>query len=107
MHTIRSKDMTCDCTQEYIHVDFSQPSAIDMEAQVHESHQLRAQLLDLVYKRMDRNTCNKPSAVRQIIVSNHCIVLKMTYDMRHLTYFFICKVNLKPFILLGSRWGCE
>ena len=41
------------------HVDFSEPSAIDMEAQVNVSHQLRGLLPDLVNKRMNTNTCNK------------------------------------------------
>ena len=43
------------------HVDFSEPSAIDMEAQVNVSHQLRGLLPDLVNKRMNTNTCNKSS----------------------------------------------
>ena len=36
------------------HVDFSEPSAIDMEAQVNVSHQLRGLLPDLVNKRMNK-----------------------------------------------------
>ena len=43
------------------HVDFSEPSAIDMEAQVNVSHQLWGLLPDLVNKRMNTNTCNKSS----------------------------------------------
>ena len=75
------------------HVDFSEPSGIDMEAQLNVSHQLRGLLSDLVNKRLNTNTCNKPSTsfyrkyvVCQIIFSTHCIVLKMTYDMRGLTF---------------------
>ena len=80
-----------------------------MEVQVNVSHQLRALLPDLVNKRMNIYTCNKPSTsfhpkyvVQQMIVSTHCIVLKMTNDMRDL-YFLIYKVNIMPFFLLGSR----
>ena len=61
---------------------------------------------------MDTSTCNKPSTsfyrkcvVRQIIFSTHCIVLKMTYDMRGFTYFLTCDVNIMPLFLLGSRRG--
>ena len=61
---------------------------------------------------MNTNTCSKPSTsfyrkevVCQMNFSTHCIVLKMTYDMRDLTYFFACEVNLMPFFLLGSRQG--
>ena len=61
-------------------------SAIDMDAQVNGSHQLRALLPDLANKRMDTNTCNKlcryfyrKYVVCQMIFSTHCIVLKMTY----------------------------
>ena len=61
---------------------------------------------------MDINTCNKPStsfyrkyAVRQMIFSTHCIVLKTTYDMRDFTYFLTCEVNIISFFLLGSRGG--
>ena len=88
----------------------SHPLTIDMEAQVNVNHQLRALLPDLVNKWMDTNTCKKPSTsfiakyvVRQMIFSTHCIVLKMTYDMRGFTYFLTCKVNIMPFFLLGSR----
>ena len=35
---------------KYTHVDFGQPSAIDMETQVNVSHQLRTLLPDLVNK---------------------------------------------------------
>ena len=91
------------------HNDFSLPLTIKTEAQVIVSHQLRALLLDLVKKRM--NTCNKPStsfyrkyAVRQMTFSTHCIVLKMTHDMRGLTYFLVCEVNITPFFLLASSW---
>ena len=83
-----------------------------MEAQVNVSHQLRALSPDLVNKRMNTNTCNKPSTpfyrkylVLQMIFSTHCIVLKMTYDMRDLTYFLICEVNITPFFLLDFRRG--
>ena len=69
------------------HVDFSEPSAIDTEAQVNVSHQLRGPLPDLVSKRMNTNICNKPSTslyrkyvVGQMIFSTHCIVLKLTYE---------------------------
>ena len=47
-----------------------------MEAQVNVSHKLRALLPDLVNKRTNKDV------VRQKIFSTHCIVLKMTYDMR-------------------------
>ena len=40
-----------------------------------------------------------------MIFSAHCIVLKMAYDMRYLTYFLTCEVNIVPFFLLGSRQG--
>ena len=53
MHTIRTK--------EYTHVDLSQLSAINMEAQVKVSHQLRALLPGLLNKRTNTKTCNKPS----------------------------------------------
>ena len=93
------------------HVDFSEPSAIDMEPQVNVSHQLRGLLPDLVNKRMNKNTCNKPSmslyckyVVGQMIFSTHCIVLKLTYDMRGFTYYLTCEVNIMPFFLLGSSW---
>ena len=83
MHFIRTKKRTCDCTQEYTHVDFSQPSAIDMGTQVKVSYQLRLLLPDLVNKRTNTNTCNKPSTsfcrkyvVYQIIFGTHCIILK-------------------------------
>ena len=110
MHAIRTKKSTCDCAQEYIPIDFSQPSAIDMEAQVNVSHQLRKLLPHLVNKRTNTNTCNKPSksfyhkyVVRQIIFSTYCIVLKLTYDMRDHTYFLTCELNIMQFFLLGSR----
>ena len=87
-------------------VGFSKPSAIDMEAKVNVSHQLRGLLPDLVNKRKNTKKCNKPSTsfyckhvVRQMIFSTHCVVLKMTYDMRDLTYFltpagnYMFKVN--------------
>ena len=85
-----------------------------MEAEVNVSHQLRALLSDLVNKRMNINTCNKPSTsfyrkyvVCQTILSTHCIVLKMTYDMKDITYFLICKLNVMSFFLLGSWRGWE
>ena len=37
--------------------------------------------------------------------STHCIVLKMTYDIRDLIYFLTCEINIMPFFLLGSRRG--
>ena len=40
-----------------------------------------------------------------MILRTHCIVLKMTYDMRDLTYFLTCEVNIILFSLLGSRRG--
>ena len=93
------------------HVDFSEPAAIDMEAQVNASHQLRGLFPDLVNKRMNTNTRNKPSTllyrkfvVGQMIFSTHCIVVKLTYDMRGLTYFLTFEVNIMPFFLLGSSW---
>ena len=83
-----------------------------MEAQANVSHQLRALLPDLVSTRTKTNTCNKPISsfyrkyvVRQMIFSTHCIVFKMTYDMRDLIYFLTCEVNIMPFFLLGSRRG--
>ena len=83
-----------------------------MEAQVNVSHQLRALLLALVNKRMNTNACNKPSTsfsrkyvVHQMIFGTSCIVPKMTYGMRNLTYFLACEVNIMPFFLLGSRQG--
>ena len=83
-----------------------------MEAQVNVCHQLRLLLPDLVNKRANTNTCNKPSTsfyrkyvVCQMIFSTLCIVLKMTYDMRGLTYFLMCEVNIMPFFLLGSQRG--
>ena len=70
-----------------------------MEAQVNVNHQLRARLPDLVNKQTNNYV------VRQKIFSTHyCIVLKMTYDMRDLTYFLICEVNMS-FVLFGSRQG--
>ena len=88
-HTIRTRKKTCDCAQECTNVDFSQPSAIDIETQMNISYQQRALLPDLVNKRRNTNTCNKLSTsfyckyvLHQIIFSTHCIVLKMTYDMR-------------------------
>ena len=76
----------------------------------HVSHQVRALLPDLVNKPMETNTCNKPSTsiyrrhiVHQMIFSTHCIVFKMTHDMRGFTYFLTCEVNIIPFFLLGSR----
>ena len=71
-----------------------------MEAQVNVSHQLRALLHDLVSKRT-----NSKYVVRQMNFSTHCIVLKMTYDMRDLTYFLTCEVNITSFFFLGSRPG--
>ena len=57
------------------HVDFSEPSAIGMEAQVNVKHQLRGLLPDLLNKRMNTSTCNKSSTsfyskyvVRQMIL---------------------------------------
>ena len=83
-----------------------------MEAQVNVSHQLRALLPDLENKRTNTNRCKKLSTsfylkyvVRQMILRTHCIVLKMTYDMRNLTYFLTCEVNIILFSLLGSRRG--
>ena len=74
------------------HVDLSQPSTIGMEAQVNVSYQIRALLPDLVNKGTNTNKCNKPSTsfyrkyvVRQMIFSTHCIVLKVTYDLRDLS----------------------
>ena len=90
----------------------SHPSAICVEAQVNVSHQIRALLPDLVNKQMNTNTCNKPCTsfyrkyvVRQMIFSTHCIVLNLTYDMRGITYFLTCEVNIMPFFLLGSQQG--
>ena len=37
--------------------------------------------------------------------STYCIVLKMTYDIRDLTYFFTCEIDIMPFFLLGSWRG--
>ena len=109
MQVIRTKKSICDCAEEYIPIDFSQPSAIDMEAQVNVSHQIRTLLPHLVNKRTNSNTCNKPSTsfhrkyvVHQIIFSTYCIVLKMTYDMRDHTYFLTCEVNIMQFFLLSS-----
>ena len=48
MHTIRTKKGTFDCA--YAHVDFSQPSAIDMKSHVNVNHQLGALIPDLVNK---------------------------------------------------------
>ena len=45
--------------------------------------------------------------VRQMIASTHCIVLKMTYDMRDLTFFLICKGNIIPFFFDGCLTGLE
>ena len=85
-----------------------------MEAQFNVSHQLRALLPDLVNKRANTSTCNKSSTsfyrkyvVHQMIFSSHCIVFKRTYDMRDLTCFLTCEVNIMPFFLLGSRRGWE
>ena len=96
MHAIITKKRTCDCMQEYTHVDLSQQSAIDIEAQVNVSHQLRALLPDLGNKRMNTNTCNKPSTsfyckyiVHQMIFSTPYVVLKMTYDMKDLTFLHV------------------
>ena len=82
-----------------------------MEAQVNVSHQLRGLLPNLVNKRMNTNTCNKPNTtlyrkcvVGQMIFSTHCIVLKFTYDVRGLTNFLTCEVNIMPFFLLGKSW---
>ena len=59
---------------------------------------------------MNRNTPKKLSAyfnrkylVRQMIFSIHYIVLKMAHDMRDLTYYLTCEINITPFFLLGSR----
>ena len=43
--------------------------------------------------------------VRLMIFSTYCIVLKITYDIRGLTYFLTCEVNIIPLFYLGSRWG--
>ena len=40
-----------------------------------------------------------------MMFSTHCIVLKMTYDMRDLTYFLTCKVNIMSFSMLSSWRG--
>ena len=72
---------------------------MDMETQVNVSHQLRALLPDLVNKRTNKYV------VRQKIFSIHCIVLKMTYDMRDLTYFLTWEVNIMSFVLFSSRQG--
>ena len=99
---------------EYTYINCNQSSAINMEAQVNVSHELMALLPDLVNKRMNTNICNKPSTsfyrkyiVRQVIVSAHCIVLKMTYGIRELTYFLMYKVNIMPFTFLDNTrgWG--
>ena len=99
---------------EYTYINCNQSSAINMEAQVNVSHELMALLPDLVNKRMNTNICNKRSTsfyrtdkVRQVIVSVHCIVLKMTYGIRELTYFLMYKVNKMPFTFLdnGRGWG--
>ena len=45
--------------------------------------------------------------VRQMIASTHCIVLKMTYDMRDLTFFLIYKGNIIPFFFVGWLTGLE
>ena len=81
-----------------------------MEAQANVSHQLRALLPDLVNKRMNTNTCNKPSTyfsrkyvVRQMIFSTHCIVPIITYDTRDLDYFLTFEVKMMPFFLLSCR----
>ena len=99
-------------TKEYTHVDLSQLSATDMETQVNVSHRLRALLPDLLNKWTNTDTCNKPSTyfyrkyvVPQMIFSIHCIVFKMTYDMRDLTYFPTCEVNIMSLFLLGCRRG--
>ena len=94
MHTIKTKKRTC-MSITHVDVDFSQLSA-DMKAQVNASHHLRALLPGLLNKRMNKNTCNKPSTsfyrkyvVRQMIFSTNCIVLKMTYDTRGLTFLHV------------------
>ena len=38
-----------------------------------------------------------------MIFRTHCIVFRMTYDMRGFTYFLTSKVNIMSFFLLGSR----
>ena len=65
-----------------------------MDAKINVSHQLRVLLPNSGTKQMNTDTCNKPSTsfyrkyiVHQMIVSNHCIVLKMLYDMSNLTCF--------------------
>ena len=61
MHTIRTKKRTCCCALSIPHVVFSEPSAVDMEAQVNVNHQLRGLLPDLINKRMNTSTCSKSS----------------------------------------------
>ena len=63
------------------HVDFSEPSAKDMEAQVNVSHQLRGLLPDLVNKRMNTNTCNKSSTsfYSKYIVCQMILVLIVSF----------------------------
>ena len=78
-----------------------------MEVQVNVSHQLRVLLPDLVNKRMNTYTCNKTSTslyrkfvVRHMIVITHCIVLKMTYDVRDL-YFLIIQTKYDAILFVG------
>ena len=87
---------------------------MDMEAQINVSHWLRALLLDLVNKKMNTNTCNKPSTsfyrkyvVRQMIFGTHCITLKITHDMSDLTWFLTCEVNIMPFFFCVFGGGSE
>ena len=107
MRTIRTKRRTCDCAQSTTQADFSESSAIDMEAQVNVNHELRGPLPDLVNKRMNTNICNTPSTsfYRNYVVCQMILVLiKKTYDMRGLTYFLTCEVNIMSLFLLGNSW---
>ena len=97
-----------------------------MEAHFNVSHQLRSLLPDLVNKRTNTNTCNKPSTsfyrkyvVHQMIFSTYFIVLnpfmhnvvkwpnvmhervKLTYDMKDLTYFLTCEVKYNAILFVG------
>ena len=63
------------------HVDFSKPSAIDMETQVIVSNQRRGLLPDLVNKRMNTNTRNKSSTpfYSKYIVCQMILVLIVSF----------------------------
>ena len=70
MYTIRTNREHVTARLEYTHVDFSQPSAIDMEAQVNVNHQLWALLPDLVNKRTNTHThTHATNRVRLFIAS--------------------------------------